>query len=314
MSNKKIIIGTRSSKLALLQCYQAIADIQDISKTAHKELIDAEYKLILTTGDEKQGTPEAGLLNKNAWIDKIEEALLNSSIDIAVHSGKDVPKNIAKGTTLIPIGKRNSPFDVFIGKNSQNGRIKFSSLEKATVGTSSLRRQLFLKKYSASFNMVEHRGNVPTRIKKLDESVTLDGIILAAAGLKRLNVDVEFEELNQGEIIPSALQGTLVAQIRKNDSRMESILTRVIDEDTKLSFTIERSISEYLGADCDSCVGIYSFIKGDKLNLVVSAISPKDFRQVSFEKTANRLNIDVDKFLAEVREEEKFKQLQDIIA
>lgn len=314
MSNEKIIIGTRSSRLALLQCYQAIADIQDVSKNTLDELIDAEYKLIITTGDAKQGTPEAGQLNKNAWIDKIEEALLDGSIDVAVHSGKDVPKNIASGTKLIAIGKRNIPFDVFIGKKSQNGRVRFSSLRNANIGTSSLRRQLFLKKHSESFNTQEHRGNVPTRIRKLDESDTLDGIILAAAGLRRLNVDVDYEQLNQDIIVPSALQGTLVAQIREDDERLESILSRVADNDTTLSFIIERDISERLGADCDSCVGIYAYIDDVSLNLIISAISPKSFEQVTLTKKAPISNIDIGKFLTEVKLDTKFKELRDIIA
>nr|VFK66407.1 MAG: hydroxymethylbilane synthase [Candidatus Kentron sp. UNK]VFK73642.1 MAG: hydroxymethylbilane synthase [Candidatus Kentron sp. UNK] len=314
MSNRKIIIGTRRSKLALLQCYQVIAELQDVSNKSYNELIDSEFKLILTTGDKKQETPEAGQLNKNAWIDKIEEALLNSVIDVAVHSGKDVPKNIAEGTKLIPIGKRSIPFDVFIGKSTNDGRVKFSSLESATIGTSSLRRQLFLRKFSESFDTVDHRGNVPTRISNLDKSSNLNGIILAAAGLMRLNVDIEYEELNQDVIVPSALQGTLVAQIREDDTHMESTLNRVVDDNTKLSFVIEREISEHLGANCNSCVGIYSFIKESELHLVISAISPKDMRQVRLNKSEELSNIDVDRFLSEVKAEEKFEELRDIIA
>jgi hydroxymethylbilane synthase len=262
MDKRCLKVGTRGSRLALTQCYQAIADIQDISKTKYKESLDSSFNIIVTTGDAMQGTAGAQSLTKTAWVDKIEEALLNKTINLAIHSGKDIPKDIAKGTKLIPVGKRNIPFDVFVGKMKNGQRIKFSQLSSdANVGTASLRRELFLKEANLDFTIVPHRGNVPTRIKKLDASDTLDGIILAAAGIRRLNLGSDYDVLNQDILVPSALQGTLVAQIREDDSETQEIIRRVLDLDTETCFRIERSLSEALGADCKSCVGVYASIK-----------------------------------------------------
>ncbi len=314
MTLQKIRVGTRASRLALLQCYQAIADIQDVSKTQYKQLLDSEFKLIVTTGDAKQGTQEAASLSKNAWIDKIEEALLDGSIDVAVHSGKDLPKDIAKGTVLIPLGKRNSPFDVFIGKKHEGKRLRFKQLgANARIGTASLRRQLFLKQQNPSCEMVEHRGNVPTRIQKLDDSNTLDGIILAAAGVNRLGLKVDYDILEHDIIVPSALQGTLVAQIRDDNKAMASLLGRVMDADTATCFELERQLSEYLGADCKSCIGIYAYIEKEQLILNVAAINPHSLEKRHFSTEILTKDLDMNAFLAQLKKDSQFVDLIKII-
>lgn len=314
MSNAKIVIGTRGSRLALLQCYQAVADLQDISKTKYNELIDSEFKIIVTTGDAMQGTPGAANLTKKAWIDKIEEALLDKSIDIAIHSGKDIPKDIADGTKLIPLGRRNSPFDVFVGRRKKNGRVKFSDLqEKSCIGTASLRRGLFLKEKYAAYEIIPHRGNVTTRIEKLDNSESLDGIILAAAGLNRLNIDCEYEELSHDVIVPSALQGTLVAQIRFEDQMTESIIKRVIHPETKTCFEVERELSEFLGADCKSCVGVYAYVENNTFKLIVSAINPSSMEKIEFIKEVDLPEFEAKKFLEDTKSNSNFLKIAEIV-
>jgi len=314
MDKRCLKVGTRGSRLALMQCYQAIADIQDISKTKYKESLDSSFNIIVTTGDAMQGTAGAQSLTKTAWVDKIEEAILNKTINLAIHSGKDIPKDIAKGTKLIPVGKRNIPFDVFIGKIKDAQRIKFSQLSKnANVGTASLRRELFLKEANPNFTIVPHRGNVPTRIKKLDSSDTLDGIILAAAGIKRLNLSNDYDILNQDILVPSALQGTLVAQIREDDSETQEIIRRVLDLDTEICFKIERSLSEALGADCKSCVGVYASIKDKKLKLIISAIDPKTVIKYDFLREIDLDKLDIEAFIKEIKSNEKFLHIAKIV-
>lgn len=311
---KNIVVGTRGSRLALIQCYQAIADIQDISKVKYGESVDSQFKVIITTGDKMQGTAGAESLTKTAWVDKIEEALLNKTINVAIHSGKDIPKDIAQGTKLIPIGKRNSPFDVFIGKLKDGKRIKFQDLQiGASIGTASLRRGLFLKKSNNSYNIVPHRGNVPTRISKLDESKNLDGIILAAAGINRLNMNCDYEELSYKNIVPSALQGTLVAQIREDDTETENLVNRMLDKETEICFNIERKISEYLGADCKSCVGIYAYIENTILKLIISAISPITMKKNELIKEIELQKLDITMFLDEINNSLEFKEIVKIV-
>ncbi len=314
MNKRCLKVGTRGSRLALMQCYQAIADIQDISKVKYKESIDSSFNIIVTTGDAMQGTVGAQSLTKTAWVDKIEEALLSKTINLAIHSGKDIPKDIAKGTKLIPVGKRNIPFDVFVGKMKDGRRIKFSQLNKdANVGTASLRREMFLREANPEFTITPHRGNVPTRIKKLDASDKLDGIILAAAGIKRLNLSSDFDILNQDILVPSALQGTLVAQIREDDNETQEIIQRVLDVDTQTCFAIERSLSEALGADCKSCVGIYASIKDEKLKLIISAIDPATVVKYDFVREINLDKLDIEAFVKEIKSNKEFLNISKIV-
>ena len=311
-----LLVGTRCSRLALTQCYQAITDIQDISKIDYRELIDANFNLIMTTGDEKQGTPEAGQLNKSSWVDNIESALTGGQINVAIHSGKDVPKDIAPGTKLLAVGQRNRPNDVFIGRKVEGRRLTFSDLpEDATIGTASLRRQLFLKRKHPNFKIKEHRGNIGTRIDKLDANPDLDGIILAAAGLRRMSVECDFEVLSHELMLPSASQGTLVAQIREDDSKTESIIRRVAHPETEISFAIERALSEELGADCKSCVGIYAFVENEQVNVAAIAIDPADSAQeVELSQSVPLSGYDHDSLLTTIKNDPNFSQLKALVA
>ena len=197
MKSREITVGTRSSLLALTQAHKFLVELQAISKTDYSELLHSKTQLILTEGDLKQGTQDAGKLTKKAWIREIEDALVDGRIDVAIHSGKDIPADIHEDTKLLPILRREYPFDIFIGKIDENGnRKKFSSLDAdALIGTASLRRRLFSQRINPNFKIVEHRGNVPTRLTKLDESESLSGIILAEASLKRLGFNIEYETL-----------------------------------------------------------------------------------------------------------------------
>ena len=180
---KSIVIGTRGSDLALAQAKLVARHLE----TAHPHH-SIEIKVIKTEGDRRQGTPLAAQSDKKDWIVDPERALLAGEIDMAVHSGKDVPGELEQGTVIRSILKRATPYDAFVGKiQPHGGRLPFAELSHgAIVGTASLRRKASIRSFRGDVVLRDHRGNVPTRIKKLDDSPDLSGIIVAAAGLERL--------------------------------------------------------------------------------------------------------------------------------
>jgi len=258
-------IGTRGSELALVQS-RLLADQLKKSNPA----IVPEIIPIKTLGDRKQGTAAAGVSDKKEWVIDLEIALLENKIDLAIHSGKDVPAELEAGTSLLPVLKRENPFDVFIGKKiSGNDRLSFSDLEQAsTVGTASLRRKSALLRLRPDIRVVDHRGNVPTRIRKLDESSELSGIVLAAAGILRLGIsDLEYEVLSLNQMIPGVNQGILAAQFREQDSGIRSVIEKISDPDTYAAFWAERRCVELLEGDCNSAIGIFARVDGENLEL-----------------------------------------------
>jgi len=260
-----IRIGTRASELALVQS-QLLADQL---KKSHPEIVP-EIIPIKTLGDRKQGTAEAGVSDKKEWVIDLELALLENKIDLAIHSGKDVPAELEPGTALFPVLKRENPFDVFIGKKiSGNQRLSLANLEQgAIVGTASLRRKSALLNLRSDIEVIDHRGNVPTRIRKLNESSTLSGIVLAAAGILRLGLsDLEYEVLSLNQMIPGVNQGILAAQFRVEDPGTRSILEKISDSDTHAAFWAERRCVELLEGDCNSAIGIFARVDGDKIEL-----------------------------------------------
>jgi hydroxymethylbilane synthase len=260
--SEHITIGTRGSDLAVAQSTLVADRIRETHPTYTVELV-----IIKTTGDKRQGTPEAALLDKKAWILELEQAITEGQIDIAIHSGKDVPLALAPGTTIHSVLQRENPFDSFVGKVQENGkRLLAEELQNdARIGTASLRRAASVRRWLPDSTTVEHRGNVPTRIRKLDESDSLDGIILAAAGLNRLAALVpglEHHPLPVKHFVPAIAQGTLIAQFRENDSRTESVVRAVSDSATETSYQAERACAALLEADCTTAVGIYAEVAG----------------------------------------------------
>jgi len=258
-------IGTRGSELALKQS----ALLAEALKSAAPEH-DVEIITIQTLGDRKQGTALAGVSDKKEWVIDLELALLENRIDLAIHSGKDVPAELEPGTTLLPVLKRENPFDVFIGKKSSGEqRLSLADLENgATVGTASLRRKSALLNLRPDLKIIDHRGNVPTRIKKLDQSSELSGIVLAAAGILRLGIrDLQYEVLSLAQMIPGVNQGILAAQFRAQDADVRSLLEGISDTATTAAFVAERRCVELLEGDCNSAVGIFAQVKNDKLEL-----------------------------------------------
>jgi porphobilinogen deaminase len=161
----KFRLGSRGSALALAQ-------VELIQKAFHEKFPEDELELVIvkTTGDKKQGTPQASISDKREWIHELELGVVEGTIDLALHSGKDVPCEIHEATCLQPVLPRATATDLFIGKNEKGRRIRFEELPNgARVGTASLRRTAQLLRLRPDLEVVELRGNVPTRLRKLDE-------------------------------------------------------------------------------------------------------------------------------------------------
>lgn len=248
-------ILTRGSVLALTQTRLVISKLKELHPDSFIEEV-----VLKTTGDLKQGTPEADLLDKRAWIDTLEEALISGVGDLAVHSGKDLPAELMAGTEAFAILEREVPNDTFIGRLVNGKRLKVAELPlRAKVGTASNRRREALLAFRSDLEVIPLRGNVTTRIKRLDEG-ELDGIILAAAGVRRLGLE-EGELLPIDFFVPAPAQGILAVQVRSGEA------PELTSKDLNSVFLAERSFARALGASCKSAIGAYAVIDGDRLTL-----------------------------------------------
>lgn len=257
-------IGTRGSALALAQT-QLVEDALTC---------ETEALTVKTLGDRRQETDKAKVADKKEWILELERALLSSDISLAIHSAKDVPINIEPGTELLPVLSRATALDAFIPNPTRDWE-KFTDLpENACIGTSSLRRIAQLLCHQADYKIIPCRGNVPTRIKKLIESSELDGIVVAAAGLERLEIaDLPYETLTAEKIVPAANQGILAAQFRSDDKATRELLEPLICPQTLACFQAERTCIKALGADCHSAIGTYATAEGASIRLTVRVLS-----------------------------------------
>ena len=276
----KIRCGTRGSQLALAQTKLVI----DALEQTHKSL-QVERHEVKTLGDRKQGTPQASQSDKKDWIIDLELALLNNDIDFAVHSSKDVPYELEPGTALLPILTRANPFDAFVGRKiSPDGRrLQFADLPQgAKVGTASLRRKAFLLQMRPDVLVVEHRGNVPTRVQKLDDSDDLMGIILASAGLDRLKLaDLHYETFSSQNMLPALNQGIMAVQFRADDQPMRDILQSLVDSTTYATWLAERTVAEILEGDCKSAIASFAEYSGDTLTLSATVMLPDGSESIS---------------------------------
>lgn len=275
----KIRIGTRGSDLALKQTRMVIGAL--LAQYPHLECEIIEIK---TSGDKKQGTERAQFGDKKDWVYELELALLSDTIDIAVHSAKDVPGNTEPGLALLPVLTRATPNDIFIGKKDASGiRLKFADLPAgAFVGTSSLRRKAALLLHRRDLKIIDHRGNVPTRLRKLEESTELSGIILAAAGVERLGIlsSDDYEKIHTETMVPSANQGILVVQLREGDTEHRTMLESLSHEALRAAFTAERNCAHTLGGDCNSAIGVFGEIQNGDLKLYGTVYHPQGQRAI----------------------------------
>ena len=255
---KHVVIGSRGSILALAQ-----ANLVKNSLEANYPDLTFEIKEIVTSGDKdlKSNWENSNASLKSFFTKEIEQELLDGQIDIAVHSMKDMPAVSPKGLICGAIPDREDARDVLISKNG----FLVTLPQGAKIGTSSLRRVMNLKAIRPDFEIKHLRGNIHTRLKKL-ETEDYDAIILAAAGLKRTGMADKITEYLSGEAFPPApAQGVLYIQCRENDEEIKGILKSIHNEDIAKIVEIEREFSKIFDGGCHTPMGCYSQIDGDKI-------------------------------------------------
>ena len=260
MSKKKIIIGTRGSKLALIYANIVKKKLFELKNKYNFE--DVIVQKIKTDGDKIQDVRLSDTGGKGLFSKKIEEQLIKNNIDVAVHALKDMPSLETKGLLTECFLKRNDPREVLISKNN---KILEEQKKGAIIGTSSLRREFQVKRKINNFNFKLIRGNVDTRIKKLNDGL-YDGIILSLIGLKFLGLEKNVSQIfSTSEMIPSVGQGVIAVQCREDDLEIRNILKNLNHDETKKCVNTERNILKILDGDCDTAIGAYAKIEGEKI-------------------------------------------------
>lgn len=272
---RKLIIGTRGSKLALWQSNY----IKSLIEEKHKD-IRVELKIIKTQGDKILDTPLAKIGGKGLFVKEIENALLDGSADIAVHSMKDVPMELPEGLTLFATPKREEPNDAFLSVKYNNIR---ELPKSAVVGTSSLRRKLQLLKLRSDLTIKDLRGNVDTRINKMLNG-EFDAIILAKAGLKRLQLTEYIKEtISISDILPAVCQGTIGIELRGDDKATQEIVSFINDDITMIRTKCERAFLKKLQGGCQVPIAGFSTIEENKIHLK-ALLSSLDGKKHLFEE------------------------------
>ena len=278
--NKKITIGTRASKLAII--YAKFAKEMIIQKVNLNDE-DIVIKEITTRGDQLQNIRLSEVGGKGLFSTNIEKELQENKIDIAVHALKDLPAIETKGLITDSFLKRNDPREILITTDKK----KLNELKKqAIIGTSWYRREFQVKNIRQDLICKLTRGNVDTRIRKLNDGL-YDAIILSCAGIKSLKMDDYISEVFSVEdIIPSAGQGIISLQCREDDYKIISILEKINHNETYLRANAERNVLKVLEGDCETAVGAHAVIDGNKIILEAELFS-LDGKQRFYEKNSS---------------------------
>ena len=276
----KITIGARESKLSIAY----VEKVKELLIQRNKDLNEENiyFKAIKTSGDVNQNIKLSQIGGKNLFCKEIEEKLLNKEIDIAVHSLKDMDSVEDKHLIIGAYIKRNDFKDVIISN-------KIKSLEdlkeKIVIGSSSRRRELQLKKINKNISVTNIRGNIDTRIKKLEEG-KLDGIILAAAGVKSLNLDNKISlSFKIEEVMPAVGQGIIAVQCNKNDDAVIKLLRNINDQETETCAKSERAMLQAIGGDCETAVGGLAIVENNNLKLRAQLFSDTGLESYEHELT-----------------------------
>ena len=279
MKRDKFIIGTRGSQLAQIYTEKVVNHLKKVSST------HIETKKIVTSGDENQKDRLSNIGGKGLFSKKIEIELINNNIDIAVHALKDMPSIETEGLITNFYLKRNSPNEIFISKDN----INFLDLKpNSIIGTSSYRREYQLKSFRSDLNYKLIRGNVDTRIKKL-ENGDYDAILLSKAGIEALGLTNKItHEFNTEELIPCAGQGIIAIQCRENDQEIINILEKINDDQSRIIANAERKILKILEGDCDTAVGVYAKIDKDLVNIKAELFSVDGKQRFFVEESENK--------------------------
>ncbi|MEJ2078097.1 MAG: hydroxymethylbilane synthase [Acidobacteriota bacterium] len=272
---KHLTIGSRGSKLALAQTHLVRALLQ-------REFpgLEVSVRKIRTTGDKLTATPLSQLAgeNKGLFVKEIEEALLDRSIDLAVHSLKDLPTDLPNGLVLGAIPRREDPRDALVA-----GRL-LDSLDQlpagSRIGTSSLRRETQLRHLRPDLEIVPVRGNVDTRIRKID-SEGLAAVVLAVAGLRRMALDSHISFIFPADqMIPAVGQGALGLEVRRGDEEVEELVSRLDDRNTRVAVQGERAFLDMMGGGCQVPMGAHASLGGGRARLAAFVASPTGERMI----------------------------------
>ncbi|HIH78589.1 MAG TPA: hydroxymethylbilane synthase [Halobacteria archaeon] len=283
-----LVIGSRGSRLAMIQAGM-------VKEMLAREGYEAVIKKIVTEGDVNKDIHSLIFRGRvGTFVSEINQRLINGSIDIAVHSLKDVPTYIPDDLSFSAFLPRDSPLDVLVSKDD----IKFEDLPTgAFVGTSSIRRRAQVLAKRDDLTVKPLRGNIDTRLKRLEKG-DYDAIILAEAGLNRFKITKKYQQLKDDIFLPPANQGTIVAMARKN-SADERILRRINDEKTEKESQIERIMMKILGVGCSVPIGILSCLNGDIANIEVNFI-PDDYSDHIYQSI--NLNVNTDDFFDKLKD------------
>lgn len=250
---KKIIIGSRGSDLALWQAYHVKAQLENLN-------CEVEIKIIKTQGDQIQHLSFDKMEGKGFFTKEIEAALLEKSIDLAVHSHKDLETTAPTGLIVAAVSERENPTDIMLVRRSSVDENQPYQLKKdAVIGTSSARRRTQLMRLFSNIEVKDLRGNVPTRIQKLRDG-QYDAIILAHAGVLRLQMDLsEFHlvEFDPTTFVPCPAQGVLALQIREEDQELHAVVRQLNSASVQRRIAVERKILNLLDGGCQLPLGAY---------------------------------------------------------
>ncbi len=276
----RLVIATRGSALALWQAHHVKARLEAVAPG-----IVIELQVIKTSGDKILDVPLAKVGGKGLFVKEIEQALVERTADLAVHSMKDVPAELAPGLTLCAVSAREVPWDALCAR----APVTVATLAHgATVGTSSMRRQCQLLAVRPDLKIAMLRGNVPTRLKKLDDG-EFDAIVLAAAGLHRLGLAERITQLLPLDLsIPAVAQGVLAIEIREGDTAVREVARAAIhDEPTYAKMVAERAFLAKMGGSCQTPLAAHALDHGTGLRLIGMCGMPDGTRILRAEVTGS---------------------------
>ncbi len=269
----KLIAGTRGSRLALRQT-ELVAEL-----LRRRFQVEVELRIIKTTGDKLRDAPLARIGGKGLFVKEIDEAVLRGDVDFAVHSMKDVPTELPGGLVIAAVPPREDVRDALI---SRSGAALEELPDGAVVGTSSVRRQALLRHFCPHLRVKELRGNVDTRLRKL-EAGEYDAVVMALAGMRRLGFEEHVTQVLPPErFTPSVGQGA-IAVVARAGSRAERMLQAINHEPSSASATAERAMLRALGGGCQVPVGAYCRAEGRRLRLLGVVLSPDGSRRIAAE-------------------------------
>tara|TARA_Y100000590_G_scaffold137131_1_gene157052 strand:- start:1667 stop:2602 length:936 start_codon:yes stop_codon:yes gene_type:complete len=279
---KKFIIGARGSKLSL--AYSNFVKNLLIKSSSKFDNSSIEIKIIKTSGDIFQNKRISDIGGKGVFCKQIEEELLDSKIDLAVHSLKDLPTQMTGGLCVNAVMKRNDPRDAFLSNSNKS----FQNLKPhSKIGTSSFRRHAQLNLLRNDLEVVSMRGNIDTRIKKLKNN-EYDAIVLSLAGIQMLNLNSQVREVFSIEqMLPALGQGVIALQCKEDDKKTLSILKEINHKETYYCVEAERSLLEAIGGDCDTAIGGLAKLSNNQISLKSELFSNDGKKKFEFQASGH---------------------------